>query len=99
MPLDASAFPEEVQVAFFIFGMLPDRWDGMSGLYMGKDWSSADFLYRLYEIEYPKEVTYFAKLYESIIINHKAEEQEKRRKQEAQKAKSGGKQYTHNVQR
>ena len=47
MPLDASVFPAEVQVAFFVFGLLPDRWDSMSGCYMGKDWSSAR-LYILY---------------------------------------------------
>jgi len=99
MPLDASAFPEEVQVAFFIFSLLPDRWDGMSGLYMGKDWASADFLFQVYDIENPKEIIYFAKLYENIIVNHKAEQQERRRKEDERKAKSGGKQYTHNVQR
>ena len=66
---------------------------------MGKDWSSADFLFQVYEIENPKEIIYFAKLYENIIVNHKAEQQERRRKEEERKAKSGGKQYTHNVQR
>jgi hypothetical protein len=38
MPLEASAFPYEVQVAFFMFDLLSDRWDGMSGTYLGKDW-------------------------------------------------------------
>ena len=48
MPLEASAFPSEVQVAFFMFDLLSDRWDGMSGMYLGKDWSSAQFLFKLY---------------------------------------------------
>lgn len=99
MPLDASDFPEEVQVAFFILSMLPDRWDGMSGTYLGKDWASANFLFETYGIEDRKEIVYFAKLYEGTLVNHRAEEQERRRKQEERKAKSGGKNYTHNVQR
>jgi len=39
------------------------------------------------------------KVYENIIVSHKAEEAEKKRKAEERKAKSagGGKQYTHNV--
>ena len=97
MPLETSSFPVEVQVAFFVFDFLPDRWEGMSGTYLGKDWSSANFLFELYEIEEPKVITYFMKLYENILMNYRAEEAEKKRKAEERKAKSGGKNYTHNV--
>ncbi len=40
-------------------------------------------------------------MYERILIQHRYEESEKKRKAEERKAKSagGGKQYTHNVQR
>jgi len=88
MPLDASVLPPEVQVAFFIFDLLPDRWEGMSGMYLGKDWSSAEFLFRIYEVEDVAYVTYFAKLYESILVKHKAEESERKRKA-SQRPKSG----------
>ena len=39
------------------------------------------------------------KIYESIIVSHKAEEADKKRKAEERKANSagGGKNYTHNV--
>ena len=57
MPLDASAFPHEVQVAFFVFGLLPDRYEGMSGTYMGKDWSSANFIFDTYKIDDIKRTT------------------------------------------
>lgn len=98
MPLDTSVFPEEVQVAFFIFDMLPDRWEGMSGTYLGKEWSSVNYLLEIYEIDNPKVVMYFAKLYERITVNVKIEEAEKKRKAEERKSKaSGGKNYTHNV--
>ena len=60
MPLDASAFPYEVQVAFFVFDLLSDRWDGMSGMYLGKDWAAAHFLCEVYKIEDIPIVIYFA---------------------------------------
>ena len=89
MPLDTSSFPEEVQVAFFVFGLLPDRWDSMSGYYMGKDWSSAYFIFSTYEIEDIKTTVYFAKLYESILIEYRAEEANKKRKEAERRSKSG----------
>jgi hypothetical protein len=88
MPLDASVFPPEVQVAFFVFDLLSDRWDGMSGTYLGKDWSSADFIFKVYKIEDIEHVTYFAKLYENILIKYRAEEAEKKRKASERRAKS-----------
>ncbi len=101
MPLNSSAFPEEVQVAFFIFSLLSDYWEGMSGTYMGKHWNGIDYLFKLYEIENPTVVFFFMKLYENKIINYRAEEADKKRKAEERKANSagGGKNYTHNVQR
>ena len=37
------------------------------------------------------------KVYENKIVNYKAEEQEKKRKAEERKVKSGGKNFSHNV--
>jgi hypothetical protein len=98
MPLDTSDFPEEVQVAFFVFNMLSDVWDGMSGSYMGKNWVDAEFIFKVHNISNPQQVLYFAKLYERIVMNYRAEEADKKRKAEERKAKAGGgKNYTHNV--
>lgn len=98
MPLDISDFPSEVQVAFFIFDLLSDRWDGMSGSYLGKDWVDAEYIMNLYEVEEPKIVLYFAKVYERLVMSYRAEEADKRRKAEERKSKaSGGNKYTHNV--
>ena len=99
MPLTESDFPAEVQVAFFMFSLLSDVWDGMSGSYMGKDWSHCSQLFQIYEIDDQKTTIYLMKLYERILMNYRAEEAEKRRKQQERKAKSGGsgKNYTHNV--
>ena len=90
MPLEASAFPHEVQVAFFVLGLLPDRYEGASGTYLGKDWSSANFIFEVYKIEEVQTVIFFAKTYETMLVNQKAEEAERKRKQQERRAKSGG---------
>ena len=97
MPLEPSDFPEEVQVAFFMFSLLPDYWEGMSGTYMGKHWNGIDYFFDLYEVEDRKTIMYFMKSYEAKLVNQRAEEQARKREAEKRKAKSGGKNYTHNV--
>lgn len=97
MPLETSAFPAEVQVAFFIFDLMTDSWEGNTGSYLGKNWSSIDFLFDTYEVEDRPIVVYFLKSYEILIVNHKAEEAERKRKAEERKAQRGGKNYTYNV--
>ena len=91
MPLEASAFPYEVQVAFFVFDLLPDKWDGMSGMYLGKDWSSANSLIRTYNIEDVPIVVYFAKLYENILVSQRSEELARKQKQQQQQARNKAK--------
>ena len=97
MPLEPSDFPEEVQVAFFMFSLLPDHWEGMSGTYMGKYWDGIDYFFKLYDIQEPKVILYIMKLYENEIVKYKYDKAEQQRKREERKRKqpSGG--YTHNV--
>tara|TARA_B100000287_G_scaffold430246_1_gene485121 strand:- start:13357 stop:13659 length:303 start_codon:yes stop_codon:yes gene_type:complete len=98
MPLDASAFPEEVQVAFFMYNSVSDRWDGMSGTYMGKNWVETPQLFDLYKIENPKEILFFMQLYDGVLISRRAQEAERKRKaEERKKQQASGKNYTHNV--
>ena len=97
MPLDSSEFPEEVQVAFFMFSFLSDNWDGMSGNYMCKEWSSCQHLFEVYEVEDPKTVLFFMKLYEYVLVKYRMDKAEEKRKQEERKSQQGGKTYTHNV--
>ena len=98
MPLEPSEFPEEVQVAFFIFGLLSDRYEGMSGTYMGKVWEGVDLLFKLYKVSNPSVVMYFMKMYEGVVMAERLDRSEKKRKQaERQATASGGKQYTHNI--
>lgn len=102
MPLEPSDFPEEVQVAFFMFSLLPDHYEGMSGTYMGKYWDGIDYYFKLYEVQDPKTLLYIMKMYEGIIVEYRAEKAEQLRKAEERKARSsagGGKSYAHNVKR
>jgi len=98
MPLELSEFPEEVQVAFFMFSLLPDHWEGMSGTYMGKYWDGIDYFFKLYDVEHPRITLYIMKMYERNLVEFRADKAERKRKQQERKsASSGGKQYTHNV--
>lgn len=99
MPLELSEFPAQVQVAFFIFDLLEDRWEGMSGSYMGKSWGSLKYFFDLYEVEDRRETLYIMKMYEGILIKDRAKKAEKKRKADERRRQSagGGKQYTHNV--
>lgn len=96
MPLDTADFPADVQVAFFIFGLMEDIWDGMSGMYMGKNWHNIPYFLDLYEVENPKEMIYILKMYEDTLVSYRAETSEKKRKADERRRSSGGKQYTHN---
>ena len=98
MPLEPSDFPEEVQVAFFMFSLLPDYWEGMSGTYMGKHWHGLEYFFNLHQVENPKEIVYLMKMYENELVTFKAQKAEEKRKAEQRRAKSGGKNLAHNIQ-
>jgi hypothetical protein len=51
IPVELDDFPEEVQQAFQMYYLLRDVWEGMSGTYMGKDYSTIFDFFRLYDID------------------------------------------------
>ena len=97
MPLELSEFPEEVQVAFFMFSLLPDYWEGMSGTYMGKYWNGIEYYFKLYNVSDPQTILYIMKMYEGIIVQHRSDAAEEKRKIAERKAKGGAKNYAHKV--
>lgn len=97
MPLETSDFPYEVQVAFFIFGFLEDNWDGMSGTYLGKNFGNIEYLFNLYDIEEPKVILTFIKLWEGLLIEFRADKATRKRKADERKSAGGEKNFTHNV--
>lgn len=89
MPPELGSFPLEIQEAFVIHAMLPDRWDGASGSYMGKDWAPLNDLLNIQEVTDKKTTCYFLKHIESchtINING-----ELKRKQDASKRRAKSK--------
>lgn len=50
IPPELDDFPSEVQQAFDVYHRLPDRWDGMSGTYLGKDFSALDVMFELFQV-------------------------------------------------
>ena len=89
MPPNLSATAEEVQAAFFIYSLLPDRIDSMGGSYQGKDLSALGTLYDIYEIEERQLVTTFLMRIQQINVEQINADLERRRK--AERAKHGKK--------
>ena len=90
MPPDRGDYPYEVQVAFFIHDLLPDRWDGMSGSYMGKDYAALQVLLDTYEVEERKQVCLFIKHIEARNMSSVNNKISRKQKASEQKAKGGG---------
>jgi hypothetical protein len=80
-----------------MFSLLSDNWDGASGSYLGKVWTQCPQLFELYDIEDKKITLFFMKMYEGVLVLHRMEKAEEKRKQEERKSQQGGKTYTHNV--
>tara|TARA_B100001769_G_C22010587_1_gene543067 strand:+ start:713 stop:982 length:270 start_codon:yes stop_codon:yes gene_type:complete len=85
MPPAMDMFPYEVQMAFFIYSLLQDTWDGMNGMYMGKNLSGLNTLLDIYEIEDKKTIVFFLTMIDRERMSSINEEV--RRKQEASKRK------------
>tara|TARA_R100000231_G_scaffold131245_1_gene103215 strand:+ start:235 stop:483 length:249 start_codon:yes stop_codon:yes gene_type:complete len=77
-----------VQQAFLIHGLLPDRWEGMSGHYMGKDMSALGSLLDIYEISDKKTIVYFLKHIEAKHSDMVNKKQERKRKTAENQAKA-----------
>ena len=92
MPPTAADYPFEVQVAFLLHDLLPDRWEGMSGSYLGKDYSSLGLLLETWEVQDKQTCIYFIKHIESVNSTEINNKLESKRKADERKAKAGSKQ-------
>ena len=85
MPPDRSEFPQEVQEAFMVHDFLPDRWDGMSGTYLGKDYSALETVLNVFEVADKQQVILFLKHIEARNMNKVNKELERKRKSSSNK--------------
>lgn len=88
MPVDVADFPYELQEAFFIHQLLPDRWDGSSGSYTGKDWAALEGLLREFDIENKRQCILFIKNIEARNMNKINKQLARERKKAESKAKT-----------
>lgn len=89
LPPITDDFPSEIQVAFLLHDLLPDRWDGMSGSYLGKDFSCLGTLLDTWEVDDKKTCIYYIKHIEAHNSNKINKEMERKRKASENKAKAG----------
>jgi len=49
IPIEFGDFPPDVQEILEIYSFLPNKWEGMSGSYIGKDFGLLPELFNIYE--------------------------------------------------
>ena len=49
-PVEWQDLPEQVQQCFEVYSFLPDRWEGMSATFMGKDYSIVFYLLDTFQV-------------------------------------------------
>lgn len=75
MPLDPSFLAVNAQYALILLNVLPDKWEGMSGSWMGKDYSGLAAIMDIYEIEDRREVFELLKVAEDELGKHYRQKQ------------------------
>ena len=84
-------FPQEVQESFLIHSCLPDRWDGMSGMFMGKDWAALGTLLDVFEVDDKRTTVYFLKAIDDRNSNSINKRDSARQKATSRQMKNKGK--------
>jgi hypothetical protein len=78
IPKDPSAFALEVQQALMLLNILPDKWEGMSGTWMGKDYAGLEAIMNIYEIIDRRLVFDLVQLGENEMGKYYAQKQKER---------------------
>lgn len=75
IPFDASELSEEVQQSLILLNSLPDLWDGMSGTWLGKDYSGLAAIMEIYNIEDKQTVFELLKVAEDELSKYYTQKQ------------------------
>ena len=78
MPLEVDSLSYEAQCALILFNALPDNWEGMSGSWMGKDYSGLMDIMDIYDMDNRKDVFHLLKAAESEASKYYAQKQKER---------------------
>ena len=87
MPVDPSTLSLEAQQALTLLNALPDNWEGMSGTWMGKDYSGLEAIMNIYEIQDRKTVFELLRDAEAELDKYYAQKQKEQN--QLSKAKRG----------
>lgn len=81
IPAAYEDFPYAVQEALNIFSILPDNWEGMSGTYMGKDYSILPYLFdEIFQVDNKQQTMQLLLTIGSIVMSQRSREQLARQK-------------------
>jgi hypothetical protein len=78
LPKDPSDLPVEAQHALVLLNALPDNWDGMSGSWLGKDYSGLGTIMDIYEISDRKTVFELLKVAETEMSKYYSDKAKQR---------------------
>ena len=87
IPKDPSTFSLEAQQALVVLNALPDNWEGMNGIWLGKDYSGLMDIMDIYNITEKREVFDLLKTCEDEL--GKFYTQKRKEQEQLAKAKRG----------
>ena len=78
IPKDPGEFSLECQQALMLLNILPDKWEGMSGTWMGKDYAGLSAIMDIYEIDDRRQVFDLVQIGENEMGKFYAQKQKER---------------------
>ena len=80
--VDITDLYNETQMAFAYYRVSPDKWEGMAGIYLGKDLSLLPYFIKRDEVDKPTEIYIWSIIthIDSFIAKDISEKQEANRK-------------------
>jgi hypothetical protein len=79
IPVEYEDFPYDVQEAIQIFTILPDVWEGMSGSYLGKNYSILPYLMdSIFEVANKQQTMQLLLVIGKIVMDNRIADQKAR---------------------
>ena len=78
IPMEVDSLSYNSQCALILFQALPDNWEGMSGSWMGNDYSGLMDIMNIYQIDNKKEIFELLKVAEVEASKYYAQKQKER---------------------